>query len=206
MRSASLVSADHIARGLAIRGPFLDVVVWLLTGAKQSVANLGKLAIGRSDCAVHSSADDLQAALSKSIAAGPRVLKVNRGSQGERVWLCKQGEGDEVEVQSAMDNGKESMSVERLVSERLAPALAEGGTVADGGGGCIWVRHSPPFRLGASLRGVWARRARKRLRLLTSSISRTTLASPRSAPEPVFLWSQPSTATPHEALCLGRER
>ena len=128
-----MVSADHIARGLAIRGPFLDVVVWLLTGAKQSVANLGKLAIGRSDCAVHSSADDLQAALSKSIAAGPRVLKVNRGSQGERVWLCKQGEGDEVEVQSAMDNGKESMSVERLVSERLAPALAEGGTVADGG-------------------------------------------------------------------------
>ena len=138
-----MVSADHIARGLAIRGPFLDVVVWLLTGAKQSVANLGKLAIGRSDCAVHSSADDLQVALSKSIAAGPRVLKVNRGSQGERVWLCKQGEGDEVEVQSAVDNGKESMSVERLVSERLAPALAEGGTVADGGGGCIWVRHCP---------------------------------------------------------------
>ena len=137
-----MVSADHIARGLASAFPFLDVV-WLLTGAKQSVANLGKLAIGRSDCAVHSSADDLQAALSKSIAAGPRVLKVNRGSQGERVWLCKQGEGDEVEVQSAVDNGKESMSVERLVSERLAPALAEGGTVADGGGGCIWVRHCP---------------------------------------------------------------
>jgi len=57
-------------------------------GAKDALVNIGKLNCGLEDTFAYYSADDLVTGFKKTMAFQPRVIKQNRGSAGEGIWLC----------------------------------------------------------------------------------------------------------------------
>jgi len=57
-------------------------------GAKDALVNIGKLNCGLEDTFAYYNADDLVAGFKKTCAFQPRVIKQNRGSAGEGIWLC----------------------------------------------------------------------------------------------------------------------
>uniref|UniRef100_A0A7S2KTG6 DUF6815 domain-containing protein n=1 Tax=Leptocylindrus danicus TaxID=163516 RepID=A0A7S2KTG6_9STRA len=58
-------------------------------GAKDSLCKIRHLRCGLEDTDVYYDADSFRAGFRKSIAFRPRVIKQNRGSQGEGIWICK---------------------------------------------------------------------------------------------------------------------
>lgn len=74
-----------------------DVGVIILThpdimktlGAKDSLVRIKDLKCGLTDTEVYYNPQDLRAKFPKSIAFRPRVIKQNRGSQGEGIWIVK---------------------------------------------------------------------------------------------------------------------
>eukprot|EP00816_Leptocylindrus_hargravesii_P013010 CAMPEP_0196803066 /NCGR_PEP_ID=MMETSP1362-20130617/2504_1 /TAXON_ID=163516 /ORGANISM="Leptocylindrus danicus, Strain CCMP1856" /LENGTH=520 /DNA_ID=CAMNT_0042174493 /DNA_START=231 /DNA_END=1793 /DNA_ORIENTATION=+ len=58
-------------------------------GAKDSLCKIRHLRCGLEDTDVYYDADSFKAGFRKSIAFRPRVIKQNRGSQGEGIWICK---------------------------------------------------------------------------------------------------------------------
>mmetsp|Transcript_24168 Transcript_24168/g.35818 ORF Transcript_24168/g.35818 Transcript_24168/m.35818 type:complete len:488 (+) Transcript_24168:64-1527(+) len=58
-------------------------------GAKDALCKIKHLACGLEDTAAYYNADEFRAGFCKSIAFQPRVLKQNRGSQGEGIWICR---------------------------------------------------------------------------------------------------------------------
>ena len=57
-------------------------------GAKDALVNIGKLNCGLEDTYAYYSEEDLVAGFKKCCAFQPRVIKQNRGSAGEGIWLC----------------------------------------------------------------------------------------------------------------------
>lgn len=58
-------------------------------GAKDSLYKIRHLGCGLEDTSVYYDADSFRMGFRKSIAFRPRVIKQNRGSQGEGIWICK---------------------------------------------------------------------------------------------------------------------
>mmetsp|Transcript_6842 Transcript_6842/g.9981 ORF Transcript_6842/g.9981 Transcript_6842/m.9981 type:complete len:516 (-) Transcript_6842:182-1729(-) len=58
-------------------------------GGKDSLVKIKDLRIGLKDTAVYTTAESFVEGFRKTIAFQPRVLKQNRGSQGEGIWICK---------------------------------------------------------------------------------------------------------------------
>jgi hypothetical protein len=57
-------------------------------GAKDALVAINKLTCGLPDTLAYYSAEDLEAGFKKTCAYQPRVIKQNRGSAGEGIWLC----------------------------------------------------------------------------------------------------------------------
>jgi len=57
-------------------------------GAKDALVNIGKLNCGLEDTYAYYSEEDLISGFKKCCAFQPRVIKQNRGSAGEGIWLC----------------------------------------------------------------------------------------------------------------------
>jgi hypothetical protein len=57
-------------------------------GAKDALVMIKDLSCGLTDTAAYYSAEDLELGFKKSCAFQPRVVKQNRGSAGEGIWLC----------------------------------------------------------------------------------------------------------------------
>lgn len=58
-------------------------------GAKDALCKIRHLRCGLEDTDVYYDADAFKVGFRKSIAFRPRVIKQNRGSQGEGIWICK---------------------------------------------------------------------------------------------------------------------
>jgi len=58
-------------------------------GAKDSLTKIRHLRCGLDDTEVYYDAEGFRGGFRKSIAFRPRVIKQNRGSQGEGIWICK---------------------------------------------------------------------------------------------------------------------
>merc|ERR1719203_2200075 len=63
-------------------------------GAKDALTKVAHLNIGLPDTLGYYSPDDMKAGFPKSIAFQPRVVKQNRGSAGEGIWIIKLKEGN----------------------------------------------------------------------------------------------------------------
>jgi len=68
-----------------------------LMGAKDSLTKIRDLECGLPDTEVYYTADAFAEGFRKSIVHHARVIKQNRGSQGEGIWICKL-KGDEINL------------------------------------------------------------------------------------------------------------
>ena len=57
-------------------------------GAKDALTKIKSLSCGMEDTEVYYSAEEFTQGFLKSMAFRPRVIKQNRGSQGEGIWIC----------------------------------------------------------------------------------------------------------------------
>jgi galactitol-specific phosphotransferase system IIB component len=83
---------DQILRDLSCNENFVvmshpDVVTSL--GAKDALVRIRHLKSGLEDTEVYYEPESFKMGFRKSIAFQPRVIKQNRGSQGEGIWICK---------------------------------------------------------------------------------------------------------------------
>ena len=118
-------------------------------GAKDALVKIKHLSCGMPDTYAYYDIPAFKAQFPKSVATGVRVLKQNRGSQGEGIWVCKIKDGQEGEVtgatildlQEAVDNHKEEKTIDefmtfceqyivgengQLVDQRFLPRIVEG--------------------------------------------------------------------------------
>lgn len=58
-------------------------------GAKDALVKIKNMNCGLADTEVYYDAESFKEGFRKSIAFKPRVIKQNRGSQGEGIWICK---------------------------------------------------------------------------------------------------------------------
>eukprot|EP00963_Diacronema_lutheri_P006088 scaffold516_cov307-Pavlova_lutheri.AAC.2 len=119
-------------------------------GSKMAIVKVNDLPFGMKDTFAYRDFDAWSSNFNKTIATGPRVIKQNRGSQGEGIWVCnvKGGasagvpdEGTVLELQEAKDNHREEMSLGDfvrfcrqylegedglIVDQRFLPRIVEG--------------------------------------------------------------------------------
>jgi hypothetical protein len=60
-----------------------------LFGSKEALVRIGSLRTGLPDTIMYRDEATLRETFRANLAAGPRVLKQNRGSQGEGIWICR---------------------------------------------------------------------------------------------------------------------
>merc|ERR1719454_224666 len=76
---------DYISKGkLVWSSPKIQTQM----GAKDALVNIGKLNCGLEDTYAYYEAEELIEGFKKTCAFQPRVIKQNRGSAGEGIWLC----------------------------------------------------------------------------------------------------------------------
>merc|ERR1719277_410389 len=63
-------------------------------GAKDALCKIANLAIGLPDTLAYYSSQELEAGFKKTVAFQPRVIKQNRGSAGEGIWIIKLKSGN----------------------------------------------------------------------------------------------------------------
>ena len=123
--------------------------VMLKMGAKDALVKIRNLSCGMPDTFAYYDIPSFKYNFPKTIATGTRVLKQNRGSQGEGIWVCKVKEGQSgpitgetiLELQEAFDNHKEEQTVDefmkfceryimgengQLIDQRFLPRISEG--------------------------------------------------------------------------------
>jgi glutathione synthase/RimK-type ligase-like ATP-grasp enzyme/predicted nucleic acid binding AN1-type Zn finger protein len=87
---------DDALRGLRKRNiqvwPSPDVMEFM--GAKDALVKVKDLNIGLPDTLAYYSAEEFAAGFKKTMAFQPRVVKQNRGSSGEGIWIIKLKEGN----------------------------------------------------------------------------------------------------------------
>jgi len=90
------VKFDDAMRGLQKKGiqvwPSPDVMTNM--GAKDALCKIANLAIGLPDTLAYYSAEELSTGFKKTMAFQPRVIKQNRGSAGEGIWIIKLKSGN----------------------------------------------------------------------------------------------------------------
>jgi hypothetical protein len=67
--------------------PSPDVMEFM--GAKDALCKIAHMNIGLEDTLAYYTAEDFAAGFKKTMAFQPRVIKQNRGSAGEGIWICK---------------------------------------------------------------------------------------------------------------------
>merc|ERR1719146_384549 len=67
--------------------PSPDVMEFM--GAKDALTKIANMNIGLEDTLAYYTAEDFSAGFKKTMAFQPRVIKQNRGSAGEGIWICK---------------------------------------------------------------------------------------------------------------------
>merc|ERR1711972_1296625 len=72
--------------------PSPDVMEFM--GAKDALCKIANMYIGLEDTLAYYDNDALITGFKKTMAFQPRVLKQNRGSSGEGIWICKLKEGN----------------------------------------------------------------------------------------------------------------
>jgi len=124
-------------------------------GAKDALVKIRDLRCGLPDTEAYYSMEELKKGFSRTLAGGGiRVLKQNRGSQGEGIWVCQIKGGEEkkaangfcppdtiISLQEAVDNHKEEKTLEeftdfckryldgaggQLVDQKFLPRIKEG--------------------------------------------------------------------------------
>mmetsp|Transcript_7007 Transcript_7007/g.13348 ORF Transcript_7007/g.13348 Transcript_7007/m.13348 type:complete len:676 (+) Transcript_7007:58-2085(+) len=124
-------------------------------GAKDALVKINKLRCGMPSTAAYYDMKELEAGFTKTMATGDtRVLKQNRGSQGEGIWVCKLAEGEDAKIkdgkcppdtlldlQEAVDNHTEKKTIGDfmafcktyldgenglLVDQKFLPRIVEG--------------------------------------------------------------------------------
>ena len=120
-------------------------------GAKDALVKINDLSCGLPDTYAYYDIPGFKEGFPKALATGHvRVLKQNRGSQGEGIWVCKLKEGESkdsvtgstmLDLQEAFDNHKEEKTVDdfmsfceqyivgdqgQLVDQRFLPRIIEG--------------------------------------------------------------------------------
>jgi hypothetical protein len=87
---------DNSMRGLRKKGiqiwPSPDVMEFM--GAKDALCKVAHLNIGLEDTLAYYSTETFTAGFKKTMAFQPRVIKQNRGSAGEGIWIIKLKEGN----------------------------------------------------------------------------------------------------------------
>jgi len=125
------IKFDDSMRALQKKGkqvwPSPDVMTNM--GAKDALCKIANLAIGLPDTLAYYSVQELETGFKKTMAFQPRVIKQNRGSSGEGIWIIKLKSGnycknygdrscsdDEVlEMMEACDNHQESHTVKEFL-------------------------------------------------------------------------------------------
>lgn len=91
LSAASQKKCDDMLRELGATGVTIlshpDVASTL--GAKDSLVKIKSLKCGLEDTEVYYTPDSFRYGFCRTIAFQPRVIKQNRGSQGEGIWICK---------------------------------------------------------------------------------------------------------------------
>mmetsp|Transcript_24097 Transcript_24097/g.62618 ORF Transcript_24097/g.62618 Transcript_24097/m.62618 type:complete len:349 (-) Transcript_24097:216-1262(-) len=118
-------------------------------GAKDALVKIKDLSCGMSDTFAYYDIPSFKESFPTTVATGTRVLKQNRGSQGEGIWVVKVKEGQDgpvtgstlLDLQEAVDNHKEEMTVDefltfceqyiegddgQLIDQRFLPRIVEG--------------------------------------------------------------------------------
>jgi len=124
-------------------------------GAKDALVKINNLRCGIPDTAAYYDMKELKAGFPKTMATGDvRVLKQNRGSQGEGIWVCSLKKGEErkisngtcsldtvLKLQEAVDNHVEEKTIGefmnfckiyldgaggQLVDQKFLPRIVEG--------------------------------------------------------------------------------
>jgi len=122
---------DDALRALQAKGipvwPSPDVMTFM--GAKDALTKIKDMSIGLADTGTYFSEDELKAGFMKTMKFQPRVMKQNRGSAGEGIWIISLASGEycstfgEAEVQlsddlilmEANDNHVEHKTVEQFI-------------------------------------------------------------------------------------------
>jgi len=82
-------------------------------GAKDALVNIGKLNCGLEDTYAYYDENELTEGFKKTMAFQPRVIKQNRGSAGEGIWLCwlwDKEKDEKIEIYPAKTLGECSLS------------------------------------------------------------------------------------------------
>jgi hypothetical protein len=142
---------DDAMRGMKKAGkqvwPSADVMEFM--GAKDALTRISKLNIGLEDTLTYFDEDAFKAGFKKTMAFQPRVIKQNRGSAGEGIWIIKLKKGnycstfgerscsdDEVlSLMEANDNHSEEHTVAEFIEWCLNGRTAKSGTWTSKGTG-----------------------------------------------------------------------
>jgi hypothetical protein len=142
---------DDAMRGMKKMGkqvwPSADVMEFM--GAKDALTRIAHLSIGLSDTLTYFEDDTFKAGFKKTMAFQPRVIKQNRGSAGEGIWIIKLKSGkycenfgdrsctdDEVlSLMEANDNHSEEHTVAEFIEWCLNGRTAKSGTWTSKGTG-----------------------------------------------------------------------
>jgi hypothetical protein len=87
--------AQALFDGLMRECTQLGIAVWsspdvqVQMGAKDALSKIAGLGCGLADTAAYYTAEEFKEGFYKTMAYQPRVIKQNRGSSGEGIWVCK---------------------------------------------------------------------------------------------------------------------
>ena len=142
---------DGLLREMAAKGKAAmahpDVMVKM--GAKDALVKIRDLSCGLHDTYAYYDIPTFKSTFPKSVANNTRVLKQNRGSQGEGIWVCKVKAGQSgpvtgstvLDLQEAVDNHKEERTLDdfmkfceqyivgengQLIDQNFLPRIVEG--------------------------------------------------------------------------------
>jgi len=115
-------------------------------GAKDALAKIAPLRTGLPDTYAYYDAEAWRANFPSSLSQGPRVVKQNRGSQGEGIWICRLKNESlyrqmerlplttELVLMEAVDNHVEHMTLGDFIAfaeQYLEGGMEEGGQLID---------------------------------------------------------------------------
>merc|ERR1719453_3040131 len=123
-------------------------------GAKDALCKIADLNIGLEDTLAYYDPDEFAAGFKKTMAFQPRVIKQNRGSSGEGIWIIKLKEGNYCSTfgERSCEGGKEAGG--QLVDQRFCPRIVEGELRYNCiGGTLVGIIHKKPKEGGISAVG-----------------------------------------------------
>ena len=132
MSSLEQMLCEVAAEGVPVM-PHPDMVKRM--GAKDALVSIKHLSCGLPDTEAYYTVEEFASQFPRSLATGPRVLKQNRGSQGEGIWVCdvagraEQASGDreaaEAEAEAEVEAGTLLLLTEAVDNHQEQRTLAD---------------------------------------------------------------------------------